>query len=169
MPMFHYSVSSMKMGFIWCLRSPLFMLIFSIAGYTKVANKCVLPCEAQNYCSGHGICSGQQRSAWVCSCFVGWTGKTCQFRQCYDLVCKNDGNCTVVNNTYKCSCAAPYTGLFCERKMNCRDDKAKFWCYNQGECLESPDDIFCICLSEYYGQRCEHRKQFIKKMPREIL
>ena len=72
--------------------------------------------------------------------------------ECTGDPCKNNGKCTVLLNTYNCSCVDGYTGVNCETNI---DDCDPDPCENEGTCNDLVNTYNCSCVDGYTGDNCE--------------
>ncbi|KAG8175087.1 hypothetical protein JTE90_006431 [Oedothorax gibbosus] len=71
---------------------------------------------------------------------------------CFSNPCKNDGVCTIINNTdYLCECKQPFSGNHCERHP-CHSSP----CLNDGTCIAVENNYGCVCDEPFYGRHCEN-------------
>ncbi|XP_036121816.1 hyaluronan-binding protein 2 [Molossus molossus] len=71
---------------------------------------------------------------------------------CLSNPCKHGGDCLVHEDTFKCSCPAPFSGSRCQDVQNkCQENPCGL-----GECLiiESPPYYRCACKHPYGGPDC---------------
>ncbi|KAK5979923.1 hypothetical protein GCK32_000024 [Trichostrongylus colubriformis] len=104
-----------------------------------------------------------------CVCNNGTSGTSCS--QVEDLCATMDPcpkanssryTCTSGVGSYKCDCAAGYTGPQCDRAANsvCKTDT----CLNGGTCSTTDNVVYnCACPTDYMGQRCQNKNPCLSK------
>ena len=69
--------------------------------------------------------------------------------ECEPNPCRNNGICTDLINSYRCTCPSGFTGPNCETNVNeCLDDP----CLNGGTCRDSFASFTCDCPPGFYGE-----------------
>ncbi|KAK7903933.1 hypothetical protein WMY93_016540 [Mugilogobius chulae] len=112
-----------------------------------------------------------------CACFRGWVGQNCHINvnschgqcqngatctqrdQCDGAPCRNGARCVAVGDSFRCECAAGFSGRFCQIQA---DPCSPNPCQNKAQC-SSEDGLFsCSCSEEYEGETCSERKDHCK-------
>lgn len=99
-------------------------------------------------CSNGGICTSLPDEKFSCKCPPGYDGSRCQtdVDECLlDLSpCRNGGKCLNVPGSYRCNCAARFTGSRCEKEyIPCSPSP----CMNGGTCRQTSETSYwCHCL-----------------------
>ncbi|KHJ43552.1 EGF-like domain protein [Trichuris suis] len=90
-----------------------------------------------------------------CECEDGYEGEFCQKvkGQCSKDVCKNNGYCIPMPNSFKCICPAGITGVNCETDY--QNECESVDCSGRGTCKDLANDFECHCESPYNGTMCE--------------
>ncbi|EDV20512.1 uncharacterized protein TRIADDRAFT_31830, partial [Trichoplax adhaerens] len=113
-------------------------------------------CLLQPCPSNHSVCVSGWNS-YRCECPGGYFGPNCGngsliTNSCEQDPCGSRGQC-IENATYVgCQCYPPYTGEFCEAKI---DYCSIHPCYNNGTCVSTVNGPKCQCNSAYSGRHCE--------------
>eukprot|EP00808_Paulinella_micropora_P001536 g80715.t1 len=98
-------------------------------------------------CSGHGACL----TNGLCSCSAGWTGPSCDKRQCATSGQNNQAVCGGSNGrclaTGLCECESGWKGTACE-VADCTHS-----CGPHGHCAGGPVE-YCVCNPGYEGRFC---------------
>eukprot|EP00794_Sanderia_malayensis_P013814 gene13814-15259_t len=121
------------------------------------------PCESSP-CQNNATCYDYyvwNPSTYYCECRPGSSGKNCEtaYNACSNNPCQY-GNCTVVNNDFKCVCPPWHSGRYCEYSISkpCSSQS----CSNRGNCINGPvptairpATYTCNCSLGYTGKDCE--------------
>lgn len=73
-------------------------------------------------------------------------------RPCEQVQCLNGGKCKDLNGKATCSCKAPFSGNFCERKLK---DCSFLPCLANATCVDTRLGHVCICPTGIVGQACD--------------
>lgn len=99
--------------------------------------------------------------SYECHCTSRYSGKNCEIDTgppCASDPCKNDGVCKEDDlGNFHCTCAAGFTGSFCETEISIHPLCENNPCQNNGTCKVSPNTnrLECECLPGFTGLRCE--------------
>ncbi len=83
--------------------------------------------------------------------FIGFIGDHCEtdLDECDPNPCRNNGICTDLINSYRCTCPNGFEGKNCENNVDeCRDNP----CLNGGTCRDSIASYSCDCPAGFYGR-----------------
>ncbi len=91
-----------------------------------------------------------------CQCLSGeFSGRFCEVRRsdpCQGDPCQNGATCFFEDDTFKCMCAANFTGNLCETSLSC----LQVGCLNNGTCSVNMDgQVKCNCVTGFGGGNCE--------------
>ncbi|XP_076080264.1 uncharacterized protein LOC143051139 [Mytilus galloprovincialis] len=134
-------------------------------GSTCETDIAIDPCDKAQ--CGIGLCEALHgsRMEYRCLCPNGYHGKNCQSRgvtnvdklhtksrPCEEVQCLNGGKCKNLNGKAICSCKAPFSGNFCERKLK---DCSFLPCLANATCVDTRLGHVCICPTGIVGQACD--------------
>lgn len=109
-------------------------------------------------CMNGGSCLTKSQATSIndyqCICPSGTYGSKCENigkGPCEGDPCLNGGTCEVVGTSFRCQCAAGYSGNTCEVSWGCTEAT----CKNGGTCSVVGDSFYCECSSYYSGVYCE--------------
>jgi hypothetical protein len=112
----------------------------------------------------NGICRDMGGLNYVCRCYEGFTGKSCEIEikklngSCSSSPCQNNGICIQKSDKYLCFCPPGYVGKQCEflyeGHLNnaCEENNP---CKN-GRCVAMPNNGYkCECQRNWVGVNCD--------------
>ncbi|XP_018420048.1 PREDICTED: protein crumbs homolog 1 [Nanorana parkeri] len=110
------------------------------------------PCASQP-CMNGGSCNDVFTQP-VCTCPAWKTGTFCEVNitECASNPCVH-GNCSVVNNGYKCECEDGYSGTNCEIH-SCHGHL----CRSGATCIAGTAGYFCLCPANFTGLNCRFNR-----------
>ena len=96
---------------------------------------------------------------------TGYHGKFCEIEtdHCADAPCKNNGSCSDVGLSFKCSCMTGYTGDVCSDDVDeCSTDQHQ--CSHGSTCENNIGSYSCLCSDTFTG-----KFQFSSPYPSHLL
>uniref|UniRef100_A0A914YX55 EGF-like domain-containing protein n=1 Tax=Panagrolaimus superbus TaxID=310955 RepID=A0A914YX55_9BILA len=97
--------------------------------------------------------------SYKCSCSVAYSGIDCKtYNACYNIVCKNGGTCSTVDNQPLCACVKGYEGTLCETITNNCDPNPciyeEWGVQKKATCTNKVADYTCTCPFGTTSKNC---------------
>ncbi len=125
---------------------------------TCLDNPCVnnAACVDLSNSTSNGTNATMSGGGFECQCLSAeFSGRFCEVRRsdpCEGDPCRNGATCFFEDDSFRCMCAANFTGSRCEVPLSC----THVGCLNNGTCTADRDGLVkCNCVSGFGGGNCE--------------